>query len=240
MRLLAAMVFWGAAVYGQTPVNKSVPVAAGQRVHLHFDYPEIVRISTWDKPEVSITGTVQINGGENDEAFVLESSVTGTAVTIKNEIKNFKNLPKRITIMRDGQKITFLNNAAYQKYCAENGRDFGWQNYGVDLEISLVVKVPRGASTKVEAVYGIVEVSDFAAPLEVDATYGGIDATVAEAAVGELIAETNYGQIYSNLAAALKGTASGDFHTQVAAKPGTGPRHVFESKYGNVYLRKEK
>jgi hypothetical protein len=29
-----------------------------------------------------------------------------------------------------------------------------------------------------------------------------------------------------------------DFHTLVSAKSGKGPTHNFESKYGNVYLRK--
>lgn len=47
-----------------------------------------------------------------------------------------------------------------------------------------------------------------------------------------------FGQIYSNLNVALKGVEDGNFHTYVTAKPGSGPRYAFESKYGNVYLRK--
>src|SRR5688572_18819942 len=42
--------------FAQTQINKSIPVSAGQSVLLHFDYPELVRVSTWDKNEVSVQG----------------------------------------------------------------------------------------------------------------------------------------------------------------------------------------
>ena len=61
-----------------------------------------------------------------------------------------------------------------------------------------------------------------------------------EKSTGELVAETNYGEIYSNLTAKFDGsnTREENFHTIVKAKPGKGPNYNFESKYGNVYLRR--
>jgi hypothetical protein len=64
-------------------------------------------------------------------------------------------------------------------------------------------------------------------------------AALLERNVGELKAETNFGQIYTNLDIKLSGSEFEDFHTVVSAKPGSGPRYSFESKYGNVYLRKQ-
>jgi hypothetical protein len=86
----------------------------------------------------------------------------------------------------------------------------------------------------------MVEVRDFNGPLKVDATYGGVDAAVVEKSTGELNAETNYGEIYSNLDVKFGGGSSRqeNFHTFVSAKPGSGPTYTFDSKYGNVYLRK--
>jgi hypothetical protein len=83
----------------------------------------------------------------------------------------------------------------------------------------------------------MVEVKEFSGPLVVDATYGGIDAALSESKTGELKAETNYGQIYSNLDHSFSGGEE-DFHTLVSAQLGNGPGYRFESKYGNVYLRK--
>ena len=94
--------------------------------------------------------------------------------------------------------------------------------------------------TRVESVYGIVEVRNFSGPLAVEATYGSVDAALTERTTGELTAETDYGQIYTNLEMKFSGDGikERDFHTWVSAKPGAGPRYSFESKYGNVYLRK--
>lgn len=226
------------ALAAQTPVNKNYPVAAGQKIFLRFDYPELVKISTWDKNEISITGSVSINGGENDDAFELLQSTSGNTISIENKIRNLKELPHRITIVRDGEKITFKSKADYQKYTETNGRNFNQRSEGVDMDILLEVKVPKNIEVKLESVYGMVEVKNYTGPLTVEATYGGVDVTVQEKTTGELIAETNYGQIYSNLDLKFSGAEFKDFHTYVSAKPGSGPRYSFESKYGNVYLRK--
>ncbi|MEY4929939.1 MAG: hypothetical protein RI909_663 [Bacteroidota bacterium] len=222
----------------QTLVNKNYPVAAGQKIFLHFDYPELVKISTWEKNEISISGSVSINGGENDDAFELTQTTSGNSINIENKIRNLKELPHRITIVRDGEKITFKSKADYQKYCEVNGRNFNQRSEGVDMDILLEVKVPKGSEVKLESVYGVVEVKNYTGPITVEATYGGVDVTVPEKITGELTAETNYGQIYSNLDLKLSGSEFENFHTQISAKLGNGPKYNFESQYGNVYLRK--
>jgi hypothetical protein len=221
----------------QTPVNKSYPVTAGQKISMRFDYPEMVRVTTWDKNEVSITGTVSINGGESDDAFELTQSVSDKTLYIENIIRNMKSLPHRITVVDGSKKVTFKDKAEYRKYCEEHGRQFNTTSWGVEIEIVLDIKVPKGMETQIESVYGFVEVKNFSGSLNVIATYGGVDAAVTEKAVGEITAQTDYGDIYTNLDVKLTGKV-GDFHMEVSAKPGTGPRYSFESKYGNVYLRK--
>ncbi len=222
----------------QTPVNKTYPVTAGQKISFRFDYPELVKISTWDKNEISIVGSVSINQGESDDAFELLQSNSGNVIYIENKINNLKNLPKRITVNRGNEKLTFKSEEDFRKYCKETGSDFNVKSWGVDMDILLEIKVPRNIETKLECVYGLAEVKNFSGPLSVEATYGGVDVSVQEKATGELTAETNYGQIYSNLDLKFTGSEFKDFHTVVSAKPGNGPKYSFESKYGNVYLRK--
>lgn len=222
----------------QTPVNKSYPVTAGQKISMRFDYPDLVRVSTWDKNEISITGTVSINGGESDEAFELNQSVSGNMISIENIIRNMKSLPHRITVTDGAQKITFKDKTEYRKYCDEHGKEFESTSFGIEMEIVLEIKVPKGVETKVESVYGFVEVKNFNGPISVEATYGGVDASILEKSTGELTAQTDFGQIYTNLDIKLSGSEFKDFHTEVSAKPGSGPHYNFESKYGNVYLRK--
>jgi len=224
--------------YAQTPINKTIPVSAGQKLVVHFDYPELIKITSWDKNEIAVGGTVSINNGENDDAFELKESISNGTVYLDGSILNLKSLPQRITINRDGQKVMFKTKADYKAYISKNGGDYNYTSWGVDMDIIIEIKVPRNMETRVESVYGMVEVKDFSGPLTVDATYGGVDAALQELAMGELIAETNYGQIYTNLNVKFSSTDDRDFHTYVSAKPGKGPRYSFESKYGNVYLRK--
>jgi hypothetical protein len=239
--ILLSILFLSQTLIAQTNLNKTIPVQAGQKINMHFDYPDLIRVSTWDKNEISIQGTVSINGGENDDAFEIHTSTMGNVITIKNEIKNLKSLPQRITITDGAKKITFKSKEEFKKYQLTNSK--GTPDVmctGVDMDIVLEIKVPRNAETQIESVYGMVEVKDFTGPITVDATYGGVDAALMERGVGELIAETNYGQIYTNLDVKFGSDKNKqeDFHTYVDVKPGAGPRYNFGSKYGNVYLRK--
>jgi hypothetical protein len=85
----------------------------------------------------------------------------------------------------------------------------------------------------------MVEVKSFSGPLVVEATYGGVDVALTEKAIGEITAETNYGEIFTNLDTRFGGDKTDrDFHTYVSAKPGSGPKYSLESQYGNVYIRK--
>jgi len=225
----------------QTDINKTIPVTKGQTLRMQFDYPSPVKISTWDKNEISITGSVSINGGESDDAFELDVKTSSNTIFIKNRIKNMEDIPQRITVHDGDTKIVFRNKSEWKKYQEEHGKSNN-VNMGIDMEIELVIKVPRNMETNLECTYGIVEVREFTGPLSVQATYGGVDASLIEKNVGELVAETNYGNIYSNLDINVNkdNAREEDFHTLVRATPGTGPSYRFESPYGNVYLRKGK
>lgn len=227
------------AAGAQTVINKTYPLAAGQQVELNFDYPKTVRISTWDKNEVAVTAHVSINDGENDEAFVLEESNANGVLTIRNQIKNMKDLPHRYTVMQDGKKTTFRTKEDYKEFVSKTGDAHRITSNGVDIEITVEVKVPANTVTNVKATYGIVELVDFHAPVNINATYGGIDATLAESALGKLQATTSYGQIYTNLDLKLTEKTQRDFFTSITAEPGKGPACILKSTYSNLYLRKK-
>ena len=235
---MALSIAW--ATRAQTVVEKTMPVQKGQTVLLHFDYPELVRVTTWDKNEVSVHASVSINSGQNDDAFELSASTAGNTVTFRNQIRDMKSLPRHTTIVDGGKTITFNTQADYKKYQQENGRSgFERVSMGVDMEIIIDVKVPRNIETRVESVYGMVEVKAFDGPLVVEATYGGVDAALQERSTGLVQAETNYGEIFTNFDTRFTGgSGDKDFYLAVSAKPGTGPHYTFESKYGNVYIRK--
>lgn len=229
----------------QTPVEKTVPVQAGQKLMLDFDRPE-VRISTWDKKEILIKGTASINRGENDNAFELLVTTTGPQIKIASNIKDKESLPQRIVIKKGDTEYFFkakdFNDPEVQKFLDQNGREYSYISSGVVVEVKLEVFVPKGMETSVLSKYGVVEVVGFEAPLTIDSKYGGVDISVTPATTGQLTARSRYGEILTNLGINFdqRGPDKTDKWTEITAKVGTGSRYEIESKYGNVYLRKPK
>ncbi|HCW08792.1 MAG TPA: hypothetical protein DGG95_15655 [Cytophagales bacterium] len=224
--------------FSQTKINKSIAVQPGQKIKMKFDYPELIKVSTWDKNEILVTGDVSINEGENDDAFKMELVNRGNDVLIEGEIKNLNGLPHRVTVWNNSQKMSFKSKEDYRKYASEHGKNFNRMNWGTDIDIFLEIKVPANVETKVLSTYGTIEIKNFTGPLTAESTYGGVDAALNEKSIGDLQAETNYGEIFTNFDYKFHDGELKDFHTVVKGKPGSGPRYTFESTYGNVYLRK--
>ena len=222
----------------QTAINKSFSTDKNQKLLLKFDYPQLIKISTWDKSDVQILGTVNINENESNNAFQIKESKERNSLVIEGKIAEIKNIPHRIKVEKDNQKLIFKTDEEYQKYCKENNVTFNSITDGVDVDIQLEIKVPKYLMTQIESQYGLVEVKDFGGTINVKAIYGGIDATVLDKNIGKLSAETHFGQIYSNLDTKFTGKDSDDFRTLVTTTFGNGPQYNLESKYGNIYLRK--
>lgn len=239
--------FVGLMAAAQTKVEKTIPIKAGQQLVFNADYPEL-KIQTWDKNEVLITGTVSINRGEHDQAFDLRVESSTGEVTITSLLKDKENIPQRIVIKKGDQEYFFksgnYNDPEIQKFLEANGREYSYMSNGIIQEIKLTVFVPKNIQTTIRAKYGLVEVLTFEAPLVIEAKYGGIDVTISPQLSGQLTARSQYGEILTNLDNKFDRIAQGEKSdkrwTEISANLGKGPRYSLESKYGNVYLRKQK
>lgn len=232
--------------YAQIKIEKSFPVQASQNLVLNFDYPELIKVSTWDKQEVGIRGIVSINRGENDEAFELNTSSEGGALVITSFIRNKDKLPKRLLIKHGEEEYYFktdnYRDAEIQKFLDEKGKNYRYMNNGVIIEIELEIFIPKNKSTTIESKYGMVELLACQAPIIVNAIYGGVDVTVPAQGLKTINARTKFGEIYTNLS---QKPSAGNFPenfdnwTSVRYELGAGSSIDVESKYGKVYLRKQ-
>lgn len=231
--------------YAQTKIEKRIPASANQSLNLDLEFPNLIKIQTWDQNEILITGEVSINKGENDEAFELVVNQSGKVITVSSILKDKENIPHRIVIKEGDTEYFFkakdANDPAVQKFLEEHGRNYNYMSHGIIKEISLEIFVPKGMETEVQSKFGLVEVKNFQAPLKVNSKFGGVDASIAERSTGELVARTEFGEILTNLDVKFDSDKNFDDHdrwTIISAKPGSGPRYDFESKFGKVYLRK--
>ncbi len=241
--LLACLCMLISSIHAQTIVNRSISTAAAKEINFNFDFPKVIKFSTWDKNEVAITASVSINGGDNNDAFVLEEKKENDAITITGKIKDFDKLPRVYTVQEKNSKdkLTFRTKEAWNEYMQKNGKtNLNYWGSNVDIEITVEIKVPANTTTGVKATYGIVELSNFNGPITVNATYGGIGASIQEPQVGSVSATTKYGQIYTNMQLNVTDKLEKDFYTSITATTGRGPAYKLNSTYGNLYLRKQK
>ena len=99
---------------GQRKVEEEIPMGNASKVKLEFGYAD-VEISTWNGSQVVINGTASINEGENDDSFVLETGHSGDLLSVKTYIKDIDQLPRIITVMKDGKKYRFRKQGKDKK-----------------------------------------------------------------------------------------------------------------------------
>ena len=221
----------------QTKITRLYPIAKGQTIELRFDYPKVVRVSTWDKNEVSVEATVKINQGENNNAFTLVESTANGKVTISNKV-DMDAIPEAYFVVENGIKTRFTSKADMDNYRKEKTGVNKISYYQTkDMEITLDIKVPANVATDLASVYGMVELSNFDGPIKVDAKYGGIDASLTESKIGKITLTNRFGKIYSNLNLKPTEQKEQNFFTSITATPGKGPDYDISSNYGNIYLR---
>ncbi len=242
--LIAGLLACTGLAFAQRKIEQTIPVSAGQKIEMCFDDPELIKVHTWNKNEVLIRGEVSINRGENDDAFELVVDNASGTLKVSSRLRDRDNIPGRTLIRKGDQEFYFPtrdpHDPAIQKFLEENGGAYTYMSNGIIRDISLEIWVPQGMATYVEAKYGLVEITDFNAPLEVDAKYGGVDVTVTASKTGDLIARTRYGEILTNLDATFTplNDNKSNHWTEIRTAFGNGPAYVLESHYGKVYLRK--
>ncbi|MTI21806.1 hypothetical protein E1176_12310 [Fulvivirga sp. RKSG066] len=244
--MIGILLYFNTAVLSQTTINQTASTQGIDLVEMSFKYPEMIKITTWDKDEIRITGSVMINNGESDDAFKLDISRKDGKLVVTSAIENLESLPKRIMIKRDGEKYYFdtddFKDKEIQVFLDEKGGGHQYQMHGVIKEIELEIKVPRRVALSIEAKYGLVELSDVPAPVEIVSKYGGIDITLPASSPRNITARIEFGELFSDLDLTLDRSASssGEYYkwtTVVAALSGGGAKCNLESKYGNLYIR---
>lgn len=238
--LLVLMVCHNSAVAQATIITKNYSAANITKLNLKFDYPKIVKLETWDKNEVAVTANVSINDGENNDVFTIQETTTNNELSIEAKVANVDELPKKYILKHKGVSNKFNSKAEIDKFINENNIHQSYR-YGqnVDIEIQVTVFVPKKLSTNVTNTYGLIEIKNFAAPLVANSPYSGVDVTITKEDIGKLSAQTNYGEILTDIDFDIEEKETKDFYTYFKANVGNGFNYKLTSKYGKLYLRKK-
>lgn len=226
-------------VLSQQTITKTYPVKQGQQIDLNFDYPKLIKISSWDKNEISIVATITVDNEEKIDVFTLSDSLNNNTLSIRNKI-NWDKVPTMYYLEEKGVKTNFKTKQDFDNYKKENGGNLPnasfYQQRNIDVKME--IKIPNGVFANIKSVYGMIELANFNSPAIIEAKYGGIDASMNESEIGKIKLTNRYGMIYSNLKLTATEKKDANFFTSITAEPGKGPAYDLSSSYGNIYLRK--
>lgn len=222
-------------------VEKNYPLANTEKLSLKFEYPELVKVSTWDNQEVKIIAKVIINGQDGTKDFVLTEDRGSGELTISSELKNLDSYKRNYISVQgnsdNNESVIISRDGSTYKI----GKDSKTYFDGTEIEVQLEVMLPENALVEIDAKYGMVEVLSAPKQLNVHAKYGGADIKIKESALKNLHASTSWGQIFSNLSS--KVSVGGDdmlgksLVAEIDNASGVNSVKV-QSEYGNVFLRK--
>ncbi|RZK17295.1 MAG: hypothetical protein EOO86_12930 [Pedobacter sp.] len=220
----------------QTKITKFYPVKKGQTVAFQFDFPNKIKVSNWNKQEIAVLATIETDEGVDSTVFKLVQTESDGKILIKNTL-DMDKIPYSFYVVENGIKKRFETKKDMNNYLVDKS-DAKRSNYQTrNIDIKIEIKVPENIQTEVKATYGVVEIQDFIGPINVEATYGGIEAKLKQQDVGKLKMTNRFGKIYTNFTLKPNEIKEERFYTAITANPGQGASYDLNSSYGNIYLR---
>ncbi|MFN5556346.1 MAG: hypothetical protein ACK48F_09050 [Chryseotalea sp.] len=248
--ILSLLLLAASSAFAQENYSRSFEAQGVNKIEITFDYPQLVMLKTWNKPEVKIEGNVNINKHTEDEAFELKGSKSGNYLSIDGSIEDIHTLAsyeKYYDYDKDekeegkDEKGVFTNQEGLKQMSTPKKKR-KYKSYGPDIDITLVIYVPENTNVQIEVTYGLIEVNGFLANLVANSPYTGVDIVVPKDGYKKLEAHTQFGEILTNLTEKPVNKQGSDDIGEWSTVVYTG-KNVYtaeiKSQYGKVYLRKQ-
>lgn len=218
-----------ATLQAQRIVNVNERLSKNQEVYLNFKFAQDIRVEHGNSNEITIKATVNIDDGEGNEAFSIETEKSSGALKLTSD---------------------------FGDYFKNKWDDKRRNNCNSTTDIGYVVTVPKNITLNIKSISGSVSIDNFQGDLITDlisgdvtikkyngelrlkTISGALDVTVSKA---KLSAKSLTGTIYSDLEFD-QGNSEKSYnnsHNRVSKqiKGGTIPLEM-ETISGNIYIRK--
>lgn len=197
-------------------VVERVLVSGQDRLNLEFAFASNITFETWDRQEVLVEVTVEINGGEDNDIFELSTETTESSIYFEMDEDMWKKISK--------------------------DKKRNWNNCSYTSEINYQVFLPAGLKVKANTISGDYEFSYFGEEMDLKTISGAIDITVPREYSLDFNAKTISGEVYSDLEIeypegkeGLRQIVGQNFRGRINQG---GQLSDFETISGNIYLRK--
>ena len=196
-------------------VTEEVKVSGQNRLDLDFAFANDITFKTWDKAQVFVEVSVEINDGEDNDIFSLKSETTESTIYIEMD----KDMWKKISKDRDK-----------------------WNNCNYTSEINYTVYLPENLKVRSETISGDYTFEYAGQEMDLKTISGAIDISVPERLGLDFRVKTISGEVYSNIEIEYPNGKEG--LRQIVGQKFKGRINKggiesnFETISGNIYLRK--
>lgn len=211
--------------FSQKITEKTVNMPKHNKVVFDVDFADQIIIKTWEKSEVIVKATVNINDNTDNDKFHLELEETGQSAVFTGKVDDLEKLSSEQSTNIQGVIV--------------RGED-----RCVHLEIDYEIFLPENAQIYLETISGNVELIGCEGPVKIKAISGFIDISVDPSIKANFELNTVTGEIYSDLNlnienphAEMQIFRGGDIEAKL-----NGGGKLFELKTisGDIFLRKTK
>jgi hypothetical protein len=209
----------------QKIINKNFPYNKGQLVNLDLKFGQNITIKGWDKNEVSIKISVDINNNKLNDAFQSDFNSSADEISVKTDLDE-----------------KMLKNAKCED-CPDSNNVSMWNNKRVCTKIQYEVFLPRKAELKIKTISADIEIVDFEGPLVAKNISGFIDMAVPANQKADVFMKSITGECFSDLELAMNNGPRniGPVGVKIEGKiNGGGTRLELETISSNIYLRRKK
>jgi hypothetical protein len=199
----------------QKVVEKHMPFTAGKMISMNFQISDSIRIITWDKNEVYIKSSIDVNDNKNNDDYKMSFDETDDNIHIAGKLE-----------MNGGKG--HWNNGDGNCCCNQ-------------ATIYHDVYIPANADISVETINGNIVLTGSFAGIRVHTISGYIDLAIAPERKADLTMGTISGTLYSNFefpvdTGHMRRVGGRDMTTRLNG--GGGKPIELKTISGNIFLRK--
>lgn len=192
-------------------------------IDLDFKFADSINIKIWDKDEVYVRTTVDINNGLHNDKFTFKTKTNGDRLIINSEIKDLDKIGKerKVKDLETGEIIEM--------------------NCHVKMDLFFEVFMPNNIALTLETISGNINSAQLKANQKLHTISGDIDFTLPENASVDLEMKTISGEMYTNFELSSDKDGLKHFVSTEIIKSlnGGGKKLNLETISGNIYLRKK-
>ena len=143
----------------QKKVVENVSSSNIENVYVHIKFAQNIIVKNWNKNEISMEATVNLNDNEDNDKFSLQTEESNGTLKIKSDYGDlFKKHKNNVTITHNGEGCNSYN------YCSNHN----------NIVINYVIYVPKNMELKIKSISGSVEAADYFGELNLDLISGNI------------------------------------------------------------------